>query len=87
MKRIIPVVFLTLIFFYDSVHAQTSPPATDVHCEPDKSSQKQKSAGLEAKCLAQMKGAASRSGDKLRLVLQGGKTHKQQPCLRRGRRQ
>jgi len=53
-------------------HAQQRVPASDVHCEAG-TQQKDISAKLEAKCLSQMKGLASRSGDKLRLVLNDGR--------------
>lgn len=53
-------------------HAQQRAPASDVHCEAG-TEQKDLYAKLEAKCLSQMKGLASRNGDKLRLVLNDGK--------------
>ena len=54
-------------------HAQQRVPASDVHCEANSTEQKDIYAKLEAKCLSQMKGLASRNGDKLRLVLNDGR--------------
>jgi len=53
--------------------AQQRVPANDVHCEASSTEQKDIYAKLEAKCLSQMKGLASRDGDKLRLVLNDGR--------------
>jgi|KBSMisStaDraftv2_1062788.scaffolds.fasta_scaffold330598_1 hypothetical protein len=71
--RLVAIIILASMYSCNPAGAEPTAQSGEIHCEPEKAAQNQDFAKLEAKCLAQMNGLASRNGDELRLVLASGK--------------